>query len=112
MKLYLVTGSKGSWDDFSWFIIGVYADPQKADEAKRRFVDHIQMLLQANPCPVSEEDQKKIDSDSDLDGEIEDAYDNWRWGTVRDLIEYNMDSFRVEEIEANQMIEPLPEINK
>lgn len=40
--VYLVQVDKGSWDDFAWWVHGVYDCPFKADEAKRKLLAKIE----------------------------------------------------------------------
>jgi len=40
--VYSVEVDKGSWDDFTWWVHGIYDCPFKADEAKRKLLAKIE----------------------------------------------------------------------
>ena len=41
-RVYVIEVDKGAWDDWSWWIHGIYDCPIKADEAKRKLLAKIE----------------------------------------------------------------------
>jgi hypothetical protein len=107
-KVYMVVGSCGSWDDYNWFIVGIFTDIAQAEKAKEKFISDIQIKLSEVPCPISDEDRKKLDEYENLPDnweELDRAYSRWKYVDTGNLLKYNMDSFKIEEVELNATIE-------
>ena len=51
--VYVIQIDKGSQDDFSWWIHGIYDSPFKADEEKRKVLIKIDESLKSENCCTS-----------------------------------------------------------
>ena len=52
--IYVIEVDKGSWDDYCWWIHGIFDCPFKADEAKRLFLAKINKDLDDEDYEVRE----------------------------------------------------------
>ncbi len=73
---------------------------EQLEEGKKEFEEKRKQLIEAKPCPVSEEDAKKVSEYEKVAPEIEDAYTRWRYYEVYDLYNINPD-FIISEVDLN-----------
>lgn len=59
-KLYLLTSTKGCYDDFSVSIHGIFDNPVLAEEGKRKIEERIEEMRNA-PCPITNYDPENED---------------------------------------------------
>lgn len=63
-KVYLVTQTSGSWDDFTWWICGIFENPLDAEKCCKDINDERQL----ERIELEEFAKKHLDVDSDGDG--------------------------------------------
>ena len=51
--VYVIEVYKGAWDDWTWWVHGIYDDPFKADEAKRLLLANIEEDKQSEDFSTS-----------------------------------------------------------
>lgn len=101
MKVYIVTVSKSDWEYFSWWIHSIHLNPFEADEAKRKLIADIKLIL-SEQCPVlvdkDEDGDDILDNLSDYDADL---YHKW-WYKKNKYEEINIDNISVEEYNINK----------
>ena len=109
-KVWIVEGSRGSWDDWNWFIVGIYTNKEDAEAEKDKIVNEINISM----GKYTNEDQeflcKKLDEyfDSDEYKETQkltdelDEYYNWKYGLKP--MDYNIQNFTVNEYDLNKRV--------
>ena len=106
-KVYMVRCTSGSWDDASWFVIGIYSTALLADEAKNKWLAE---LMQMRYEKYSKEEIIEFKRQSE---EIEmlltlEERENLRkfesWYYCCGLFDINIDCLKVEELPLNQNI--------
>ncbi len=110
--LYVVEGTRGSYDDYSWFIIGIFKNKIDAEICKVNFINYVKEQINSIPCPVPLELREKFDN-YDLDGiengkELEEKYFQWKYGLLNDWLDFNLESIGIREIETEKVIFDFP----
>lgn len=105
MVLYLLTGTKGSWDSFSKYNVGIYDSLEKAKEEKQKLIAELTAIKNKYTPEQVKQYEKDIDDIFCLDSEEDfpphlQEYQNWifRWK----FEEINLENFHIEEIEVNK----------
>jgi len=109
-KVWIVEGSRGSWDDWNWFIVGIYTSKEDAEAEKVKFINEITIFQGKYTLEEQELMGKKLDEyfDSDEYKETQkltdelDEYYNWKYGL--EPMDYNIQNFTINEYELNKRI--------
>jgi hypothetical protein len=109
-KIWIVEGSRGEWDDWTWFIVGIYDNKQVANDELNRIVNELTDLqnkyskdetlrldLELSKYFKSEEYLKT----ETLTNELNEFYD-WKYGA--DPMNYNIENFTINEYDINKRI--------
>ena len=107
-KLYILSFSKGSWDDYHRINIGVFDSEEKANEIGEEFLDKLEELRKSidSECPLEESIRVRYEEECDYDlfeslpQEDQDAYHSW-WYKKHLLVEIN-NEYKVEPYTLNQ----------
>lgn len=118
MVLYLLTGTKGSWDLFSKYNVGIYDSLEKAEAEKQRIIEELTAIKNKYTPEQAKQYQKDIDdifcldeeelpehlkeffnSEEELPPHLQE-FESWlyRWK----FEEINLEDFHIEEIEVNK----------
>lgn len=111
MKLYLLHGTKGSWDSFEKFNIGIYNSHEKAEEEKQKLIKELTILSNKYTPEEAEKYEDEIEeifygsSSSEEDDQIKlpdylEEFRNWEFRFKFE--EYNLKDFKITEMEINQ----------
>ena len=101
MKLYALKVDRGSWDDWSSFIVGIFDNKEKAEEELNKW----KMTVKSQQQKYSGEERDDFEDELDLNlgkkGELPthlQEYLNWRavW------CGWNTEQFSIEEFQLNQ----------
>jgi hypothetical protein len=96
-KVYIVESSAGSYDDYCWWICGIYEDAQTAEDHKSKVLYEIERCKSAK-CPIiGVEDY----NDMPIDAPESDWLKFDKWSQEK----YDADDFnwcRVKEVELNK----------
>lgn len=89
MKLFILEGSRGSYDDYTTWAEGVFSTIEKLEEYKQKYVENIERIKQL-PCPIDQEiydQQDWYDKVSDEDWELVDEWET-KVNDVKDINNY------------------------
>lgn len=104
MKVYVLKTSRGSWDDYFQYKIGIFSTLEKAEEAKQNWINEIEKILKENPNPF---DEKKMElfNMCELSEEEEQPYLDWYYGQKMGKIkEAKENDVWVEEINVDEIL--------
>lgn len=103
-KLYILTGSKGTWDDYIRVNIGVYDSEELAKEAGERFLEKRKSMLDAvrKNCPITPEQLKIVEETFETDNLTEsEASQYYSWLDFKYALEEINNEYFVETLELN-----------
>jgi hypothetical protein len=108
-KLYILSVSRGSWDDYHRINIGAFDSKEKADKAGKEFLELRAKAIadMEDKCPIEKSVHLKIEEDYDselldsMDVETINTYYRWKCH-VSGLAEIN-NEYRVEPLYVNTM---------
>jgi len=111
MKLYLLKGTKGSWDSYYPFNVGIYSTLEEAEKEKEKLIQELTILSEKYTRQQKEKYEEELEdlyydsngADDDDDITLPDylkEYQNWcfRW----EFEEYNLNEFQIIEMELNK----------
>jgi len=111
IKVYGVKLDKGSWDDHVSWVAGLFDSAERAEEEKRRMVDHVKMMA----AKYSKEENEKLDEeldkwfDDNKGMDLKDApkhiRDYYHWCCDDEWRDFNTNSFCVQEFILNKPID-------
>lgn len=84
-KVYIVKSDSGQYDDWHWWIEGIFDNPQDAEALKDKILIAVLRDKEA-PCPI-----EGMNEDSELEGlsdETIEVYFNW-WNSREHAKEFN-----------------------
>ena len=107
-KLYILSVSRGSWDDYHRINIGVFDSEEKANEVGNNFLAKVNDLKETidSECPIDEDMRIKYEEECDFEAfknlsvEEQDAYHLW-WHKKHMISEIN-NEYNVEPYTLNQ----------
>ena len=106
--MYVLSFSRGSWDDYHRINIGVFESKEKADEFGDKFLAKVKEIKETidSECPIDEITRIKYEEECDfevfeaLSVEEKDSYHLW-WYKKHQITEINME-YRVDEFDLNK----------
>ena len=106
--LYILSVSRGSWDDYHRINIGVFDSEQKANEVGDKFLARVNDLRDSvdSECPLDEDMRIRYEEECDFEAfenlsvEEQDAYHLW-WHKKHTITDINME-YKVEPYTLNQ----------
>jgi hypothetical protein len=107
-KMYVLSFSRGSWDDYHRINIGVFESKEKADAVGDKFLARVKELNETieTECPIDEITRIKYEEECDfevfeaLSVEEQDSYHLW-WHKKHQITEINME-YQVDEFDLNK----------
>jgi hypothetical protein len=107
-KVYILSGSYGSWDDYYRTNLGIFDSEEAANKAGKAFLKERKARLEKinSECPIDPEIAKRYEEEYDfellesLSPEDQNLYHDW-WFNKNKLKEIN-DNFSVDELELNK----------
>ena len=106
--MYVLSFSKGSWDDYRRINIGVFESKEKADQFGDKFLAKVKEIKETidSECPIDEITRMKYEEECDFEAlkdlsmEEQDSYHLW-WHNKNEIVEINME-YDVEEFDLNK----------
>ena len=110
MKLYLLQGTKGSWDSFDKFNVGIYESYEKAEEEKQKIIEELTILSNKYSAKEVEKYDDEIDDlydsvdvDKDVEIKLPDYLEEFRdWQYKYKFEEFNIKDFEIKEMKVNK----------
>lgn len=108
MKLYLLTGRKGDWDDTVHFQIGFYSSRELAEEAWEEYKKIAKKVMgeEKSKMPITEEEYEELsykqDPLSNEDQEKVDKYSYWLYCTRSDVFKIDFQTYWIDEMEMDK----------
>jgi hypothetical protein len=108
-KLYILSVSRGSWDDYHRINIGAFDSKEKADKAGKEFLDLRDKAIadMEDKCPIEKSVHSKIEEEYDselldsMDVKTINTYYRWKYH-ISGLTQIN-NEYRVEPLYINTM---------
>lgn len=106
--MYVLSFSRGSWDDYHRINIGVFESKEKADQFGDKFLAKVKEIKETidSECPIDEITRMKYEEECDfevfeaLSVEEKDSYHLW-WHKKHQITEINIE-YKVEEFDLNK----------
>ena len=111
MKLYLLKGTKGSWDSFEQFNVGIFSSIEEAEKEKKKLIQELTVLKAKYTSAQIEQYEDEIDdiyynsnvADDDDSIKLPDYLEEFRNWEYRFRFEgFNLDGFKIDEMELNK----------
>ena len=108
MKLYLLTGRKGDWDDTVHFQIGFYSTRELAEEAWEEYKKIAKKVMEEekSKMPITEDEYEELsykqDPLSKEDQEKVDKYSYWLYATRSDAFKIDFQIYWIAEMEMDK----------
>jgi len=108
-NIYILSISKGSWDDYYRVNIGAFTEESKAEEAGALFLDKIKKAKEEvkNECPVDKASRLRIEEEYDIEfmeslpDDLQMKYHEWHYKSST-ISSFN-DEYRIEPLKINEI---------
>ena len=102
MKLYIIEGTSGSWDDHCWFIVGIYDEHEKAQKVLDELLDKINKInSKYSQEYVDNYRNDLLNSEEELEEvEVFSEFEKWYFSGVKN---FNLKDFKIYETELNDL---------
>ena len=110
-KLFILTGTKGSWDYYDKFIVGIYDSLELAEQEKKKILDELTLLSEKYTFEQSDKLEREymaamMASPPEQDDEdvvhSPEVIEFTKWPFRHECYSYNLDEFEITEYPLNQ----------